>query len=330
MTITWRTYRLKLRETFSISYGSYDFRDSLTVMLLANGETGFGECVAINYYKIELDQFEISLDRIKKELENHEIVHPKEFFRFLLTLNLHPFLMSALDCAFWDLYGKLEIKSFTQLMNLDIGTLPESSFTICIDNIDQQLRKINQSSWQKFKVKCSGLDREAVYKLLNTNREVALDSNASLSEEDCDFLQNNERTAGFMYLEQPLPTGRFNGLDKNMHANWMCDEDCQNLSDLKVLAGHYSSVNIKVMKAGGITPALEMISEARKFGLKVMIGCMTESTVGISAGIALAGLCDYADLDGANLISNDFANGSEVVLGCLHLSDKPGLGISLR
>ncbi len=330
MTITWRTYRLKLRETFSISYGNYDFRDSLTVMLSSNGETGFGECVAINYYKIDLETFAISLARITKDVENHKIVHPQEFFRFLLTLNLHPFLSSALDCAYWDLYGKLEIKSFTQLMNLDIVRLPESSFTISIDTVDQQQRKINQSSWQKFKVKCSGLDREAVYKLLNTDREVALDSNASLSEEDCEFLQNNERTAGFMYLEQPLPTGKFSVLDKNMHANWMCDEDCQSIRDLKLLAGHYNSVNIKVMKAGGITPALAMISEARKFGFKVMIGCMTESTVGISAGIALAGLCDYADLDGANLISNDFANGSEVVLGHLHLSEKPGLGIRLR
>lgn len=109
----------------------------------------------------------------------------------------------------------------------------------------------------------------------------------------------------------------------------MADEDCQDITYLEKLQPHYSSINIKLMKCGGLTPALELISEAKKFGYKVMIGCMTESSVGISAGIAISGLCDFADLDGASLISNDFAKGSFVEGGKLILSEEPGLGISL-
>lgn len=109
----------------------------------------------------------------------------------------------------------------------------------------------------------------------------------------------------------------------------MADEDCQDITFLEKLKPHYSSINIKLMKCGGLTPALEMITEAKKLGYKIMLGCMTESSIGISAGCAIAGLLDFADLDGANLISNDYATGSFVDNGKIILSEKPGLGIAL-
>ncbi len=329
MTLTYSDYRLQLRETFKIAYGNYQYRDSITVTLSSHGETGYGECVAINYYNIDLEQFKKNLEIVRDRLCSQTIIHPLEFYSILLTLELHPFLRSALDCAYWDLFGKLENRSFAQMMNLQQANLPESSFTINVADVDEQIEKIKVSKWNKFKVKCKGLDRNKVFLLLDSGKDIALDSNTSFTEEDCSFLEAEMRTQGFSYLEQPLPVGRFYILNKNMNAHWMCDEDCQSIEDLSAVSGHYRSINIKVMKLGGITPALEMISAARKSGLKVMIGCMTESTVGISAGIALAGLCDYADLDGANLISNDFAEGSKVVDGKLLLSEAPGLGIRL-
>jgi len=128
-----------------------------------------------------------------------------------------------------------------------------------------------------------------------------------------------------------MPKGReqFEVLHANLHANWMADEDCQNEFDLEQLLPHYSSVNIKLVKCGGLTPALQMISKARQLNYKIMIGCMTESTIGISAGAAIAPLCDFADLDGANLISNDIAEGSKIVDGKIQLSTQSGLGITL-
>ena len=329
MKLSWQPKKLLLKETFSISYGNYDFRDALLISLSYKDKIGFGECVAINYYGINLDEFILKLKEIQTKIEAKEIVHPKEFYQFLTSLNLHSFLCSALDCAYWDLYGKLENTSFSQLNNLNSSNLPESSYTISIAFVDEQIQKIQNSDWQKFKVKCNGLDQNYTFKLLETGKQIALDSNTSFSDDDCNFLQNNELTRNFLYIEQPRPVGEFQVLNKNLNAVWMADEDCQNSSYLEKLQPHYSAINIKLMKCGGITPALELIREAKKFGYKIMSGCMTESSVGISAGIAVASLCDFADLDGANLISNDFARGSFVEKGKLVLSENPGLGISL-
>lgn len=121
----------------------------------------------------------------------------------------------------------------------------------------------------------------------------------------------------------------YHSLHADLHANWMADEDCQDETSLEKLKPHYKSINIKLVKCGGLTPALQMIAKARNLDYKIMIGCMTESTVGISAGSVLAPLCDFADLDGANLVANDIANGTKIVNGKIQLSEKPGLGINI-
>jgi L-alanine-DL-glutamate epimerase-like enolase superfamily enzyme len=330
MKINFTIKELRLKETFSIAYGNYDKRDALLIKLSHQNRKGYGECVAIDYYHIDLQNFVLKLKEIQSRIEVQKIIHPKEFFQFLLNLNLHPFLLSALDCAYWDLFGKLENKSFIELNQLPSENLAESSITISVGEIEKQIQKIERSSWNTFKVKCKGLDKNNVEKLLQLNRNIALDSNASFTDEDCIWLQENDEVQKFSYLEQPRPIDHYKILKKESFANWMADEDCQNLDSLDKLVPYYKSVNIKLMKCGGLTPALEMIKKARELNYKIMIGCMTESTVGISAGCVLAGLVDYADLDGANLISNDYASGNFVENGKIMLSQKPGLGIELK
>ena len=301
----------------------------MVVKLSYLGKDGYGECVSINYYGIYLEDFVLKLKEIQPRIENQKIIHPKEFFAFLEQFQLHHFLLSALDCAYWDLFGKLENKSFSDINQLENKTLAESSITISIAEIDEQIRKIENSSWNKFKVKCNGFNLKNTEKLLNLNRNIALDANASFTKEDCLFIQETSGFQKLMYIEQPLEIGNFGILKNGNSVNWMADEDCQDITFLEKLKPHYSSINIKLMKCGGLTPALEMITEAKKLGYKIMLGCMTESSIGISAGCALAGLLDFADLDGANLISNDYATGSFVDNGKIILSEKPGLGIAL-
>ena len=329
MQLHFHKTELHLKETFSIAYGNYDKRDALVVKLSHLGKDGYGECVSINYYGINLEDFVLKLKEIQPRIENQKIIHPKEFFAFLEQFQLHHFLLSALDCAYWDLFGKLENKSFSGINQLENKTLAESSITISIAEIDEQIRKIENSSWNKFKVKCNGFNLKNTEKLLNLNRNIALDANASFTKEDCLFIQETSGFQKLMYIEQPLEIGNFGILKNGNSVNWMADEDCQDITFLEKLKPHYSSINIKLMKCGGLTPALEMITEAKKLGYKIMLGCMTESSLGISAGCALAGLLDFADLDGANLISNDYATGSFVDNGKIILSEKPGLGIAL-
>ncbi|CAD7807612.1 L-Ala-D/L-Glu epimerase [Chryseobacterium aquaeductus] len=216
------------------------------------------------------------------------------------------------------------------LNKLPSENLVESSITISVAKIEDQIKKIKNSNWDKFKVKCKGLNKNNVEKLLELNKNIALDSNASFTDEDCIWLQENPEIQKFTYLEQPRPVDHFQILRKNNFANWMADEDCQNSDSLTELLLYYKSINIKLMKCCGLTPALEMIKKAKELNYKIMIGCMTESTVGISAACLLTGLVDYADLDGATLISNDYADGSFVENGKIFLSEKPGLGIKLK
>lgn len=330
MTISWQKVTLNLKETFSISYGNYSQREALIVSLTYKGFRGFGECTSIDYYGINLDELIQKLAFNQTLIEANQIIYPTEFYAFISSLNLGSFLTSALDCAYWDLYGKLEGKSFIELNNIATHSVPDSSITISIDSIENQIEKIQKSSWSKFKVKCNGLDKDSVEKLAVLPYEIALDSNGSFHEIDCDWLQNKEFAAEFSYLEQPMKPNQYASLIRDKYANWMADEDCQSQNNLRSLQPHYRSINIKLVKCGGLTPALALITEARKLNFNIMMGCMTESSIGISAGCALAPLVDYCDLDGANLIANDIANGSTIINGKIEISDKPGLGIDIK
>jgi L-Ala-D/L-Glu epimerase len=331
MKLSWQIVRLNLKETFSIAYGNYSYREALIISLKSHNFSGYGECTAIDYYQINLADFVLKLEIIQQQIEKHSIKHPIDFYTFLLTLDLPSFLRSALDCAYWDLFGKLENKSFLTLNSIEINQLPESSITISVAPIETQIQKIKVSSWSKFKVKCNHFNEQEIKVLLQLDYNIALDSNGSFSKEDCFYLENEIGTEKFAYLEQPMKKGseNYSVLNSNLHANWMADEDCQDATSLEQLKPHYRCINIKLVKCGGLTPALQMIKIAKQLNYKIMIGCMTESTIGISAGAVLAPFCDYADLDGANLIENNLAFGSKIDNGKIQLSEKPGLGISI-
>jgi L-alanine-DL-glutamate epimerase-like enolase superfamily enzyme len=331
MKLSWQIVRLNLKETFSIAYGNYSYREALIISLKSHNFSGYGECTAIDYYQINLADFVLKLEIIQQKIEKQSINHPTDFYTFLLTLDLPSFLRSALDCAYWDLFGKLENKSFLTLNLIEINQLPESSITISVAPIETQIQKIKASSWSKFKVKCNHFNKQEIKALLQLDYSIALDSNGSFSKEDCLWLESQIASEKFTYLEQPMKKGseNYSVLNSNLHANWMADEDCQDATSLEQLKPHYRSINIKLVKCGGLTPALQMIKIAKQLNYKIMIGCMTESTIGISAGAVLAPFCDYADLDGANLIENDLAFGSKIDNGKIQLSEKPGLGISI-
>lgn len=332
MKLDWKIIRLRLKEKFSISYGDYTYRDALILSLSKNNNIGYGECTAIDYYGINLSDFIVKLKACQKQIEKQQIVYPSEFYNFLLKLDLPSFLCSAIDCAYWDLFGKLENKSFLELNNMIFDKLEQSSITISIAPIEEQLLKINKSNWKKCKIKCKQYDENAINLLLESNKEIALDANASFTVEDCMSIENNRLSEKLLYIEQPLKVGfeNYSQLSRMKYANWMADEDSQGVTNLQQLKNHYKTINIKLVKVGGLTPALTLINEAKANNFKIMIGCMTESTIGISAGAVLVPLVDFVDLDGANLISNDIALGSYIENGVVRLSEKAGLGISLK
>jgi L-Ala-D/L-Glu epimerase len=303
----------------------------MVITLSQNNVSGYGECTSIDYYQINLQDFENKLLEMQYKIENFKITNPTDFYAFISQLGLHSFLKSALDCAFWDLFGKLENKTFIALNNLNINQLPESSITISVAPIATQIEKIKNSSWNKFKVKCNHFDESDIRKLANLDKNIALDANGSFTKEQCNWLENQKFANQFLYIEQPMKTGiaNYSALNSDLNANWMADEEVQENTNLQLLQSHYKTINIKLVKCGGITPALKLIAKAKELGFKTMIGCMTESTIGISAGAVLTPLVDFVDLDGANLIANDIAKGSSVINGKILLSENPGLGIEI-
>ncbi|WP_428225237.1 enolase C-terminal domain-like protein [Flavobacterium sp.] len=327
MQLSWQKVKLPLKETFSIAYGNYSYREALIVTLQYLDKTGYGECTAIDYYGINVEDLITQLNSSKTLIESFKIANPKEFYAFLSSIGLSSFLKSALDCAYWDLFGKLEHKNFLELNKIDSKNIPESSITISVDTLENQLKKIDKSQWNSFKVKTKGLQKQTIEILAELGRPIAIDSNASFTVADCEWIGANALASKFTYWEQPMAVGDYATLKKDSYANWMADEDCQNKEQLVALKAHYNSINIKLVKCGGLTPALDLIATARALHFKIMIGCMTESTVGITAGAMLAPLVDYADLDGANLIAKDIAKGSQVINGKIELTSKPGLGI---
>ncbi|WP_415060800.1 enolase C-terminal domain-like protein [Flavobacterium sp.] len=330
MKINWKIVHHQLKEPFKIAYGVYDFRKALIVSIDCKGKIGYGECTEIDYYHIHLDDFVKDLERIQLVLTSFPIEHPLDFFKKLQTFSLHPFLQSAIDCAFWDVYGKLHNKTFTELNQLTITHFPQSSITISMDEEAVQLQKIIESDWEYCKVKVNLWSTSLRDKLLATGKNISIDSNGSFSLETCELIQNDPLSAKFLYFEQPMPKGaeNYKHLSRNSYTNWMADEDVQSIDDLESLKPHYKTINIKVMKCGGLTPSLAILQKAKAMHFNIMIGCMTESTVGISAGIVLASFADYLDLDGANLIANDTFNGSKIVKGEVVLSENAGLGIN--
>jgi L-alanine-DL-glutamate epimerase-like enolase superfamily enzyme len=331
MKLKWKIVQHQLKEPFKIAYGVYHFRKALIVSIDFDGKTGYGECTEIDYYDIHLADFENDLKRIQPILTFFPIEHPFNFFKKIKAFSLHPFLQSAIDCAFWYLYVKLENKTFAELNQLQSTHFPKSSITISMDEEDIQLKKIIESDWEYCKVKVNSWSTSLRNKLLSTGKKISIDSNGSFSLETCELIQNDPLSAKFLYFEQPMSKGaeNYKNLSQNSYANWMADEDLQSIDDLELLKPHYKTLNIKVMKCSGLTPSLALIKKAKKLNFKIMIGCMTESTVGISAGIALASFADYLDLDGANLIANDSFIGSKIVNGGVVLSEHSGLGIQI-
>ncbi len=332
MKLKWQIVRLQLKEKFSLSYGDYTFRDALIISLNYNRETGYGECIAINYYNINLNEFILKLELVKNKIERQSILHPIKFYSFLKKLRLHLFLQSALDCAYWDLFGKLENKNFLELNSISYKRLKTSSITISAAPVQEQLDKIEALGWKKYKIKCNNYDSKSIEMLYNTGKKIALDANGSFTIDNCKELEENPISKKLTYIEQPLEVGyqNFSNLDITKNVNWMADEDYQGNRTFTSLKSHYTSINLKLVKVGGLTPALNAIKKARANKLKIMIGCMTETTIGISAGAVLVPLVDFVDLDGANLLANDLARGSSIKKGRVLLSEKPGLGISLK
>ncbi len=336
MKISLKKYTLSLKHTFSISRESHDFQDTLIVALSLNGKTGYGEATSNPYYGISIESMMSEINSISSELETFNFTTPEILHAFLVGKKLTNFTICALDLAAHDLYGKLLEKPLYEIWNTSIENYPITNYTIGIASIDKMVEKMKETPWPLYKIKLGTADDLAIIKALrkHTDAIFRIDANCAWTARETIFNAPQLKDLGVEFLEQPLKADNWEGMELIMHDSVLpviADESCIVESDVEKCGLHFSGINIKLTKCGGLTPALRMIKKAKELGLKVMVGCMTESTVGISAIAQLLPQLDYVDMDGAMLLKEDIAQGVKIASdGKVIFPTLGGSGITLN
>lgn len=336
MKLILHAFDLPLRHTFTISRGSIDVQPTLIVELASRGQSGYGEATTNDYYGATLENMAAALRGVEAQLAHLPDDDPAALWQALQPqLGGHPFAQCALDQAAWDLCGKLRNQPVWQLWGLTLDRLPASNYTIGIDTIDKMVAKMNEfTGWPIYKIKLGTKDDLAIVRELreHTTARFRVDANCGWTAAETIANSHALKELGVEFIEQPLPADDWDGMREVFAHSALpviADESCQVEADVARCAGYFHGINIKLVKCGGLTPARRMIDEARQRGMSVMVGCMTESTVGISAIAQLLPLLDYVDMDGAVLLAEDIATGVRLEKGVCHYPDRPGSGVEL-
>lgn len=332
-----KTYKfdLELKDTFTISHGSRNFQPTLIVALSESGFTGYGEAAATSYYGVTVEKMQASLKSVEALVAENIHRTPEELWELTFPqLKDNPFAQCALDIAMHDLHGKRNGLPLYRMWGLDLKKIPLTNYTIGIDSVKNMVRKVKEFPWPLYKVKLGTDDDISIIKELrkHTNSVFRVDANAGWTLEQA--LKNIEafKDLNVEFIEQPLKPSDIEGMKelyKRSPLPLIADESCIVEADVEKCAPYFHGVNIKLTKCAGLTPGRRMITKARELGLKVMVGCMTESTVGISAIAQLLPLLDYVDMDGGLLIKSDIADGVKVYEEAVHFPDRNGTGAKL-
>lgn len=331
-------YRIDLRltHTFTIAHDSRDVQPTLIVELRDGNYRGFGEATATRYYGITVDGMIAALESVREQIEPYSLTDPESFWEAMHpVLAQHPFALCALDQAAWDLWAKQRKQPLFRLWNLDPARSPLTDYTIGLDTPERMIEKMREQPWPLYKIKLGRPDEDIalVWALRqHTDAQFRVDANGGWNAAEAVANSKELAQLGVEFIEQPLPADDWDGAKTVYEQSVLpiiADESCIVESDVERCAGYFHGVNIKLTKCGGITPARRMIFRARELGLRVMVGCMTESSVGISAIAQLLPLLDYADLDGAMLIANDPATGVRFEHGKVIYADENGTGVRL-
>lgn len=335
MKLTLHSFDLPLRHTFTISYDSRDVQETLIVELQQDNHTGYGEATSNPYYGFTIESMTNALESIREKIESVKLTSPEEFWGLMQPLlSDNPFALCALDMAANDLFGKLKEKPLHQLWGLDTSKMPLTNYTIGIDTIENMVKKLQEQPWPIYKIKLGTKEDVAIIKELrkHTDAVFRVDANCAWGVEETIENSRQLKPLGVEFIEQPMAASDMEGMKKVYQHSVLpliADESCITEKDVAKCAGHFHGVNIKLVKCGGLTPARRMIAEAKSLGMKVMVGCMTESTVGISAIAQLLPMLDYVDMDGALLLREDIASGVTIDYGKVSYSNGNGTGAML-
>ena len=335
LKLSFEPYELILRHTFTVSSYSRKTTPGVQVRIEYEGFTGYGEASMPPYLGQTVESVCAFLSRV-------DLAQFKDPFRLEEILayvdSLSPgdnAAKAAIDIALHDLVGKLMGQPWWRIWGLDPSKAPDTTFTIGIDTPEVVRQKTEECAAQFniLKVKV-GLDNDK--EMIQTIREVtdlplAVDANQGWKDrqqalDEIFWLKEN----GVVMVEQPMAKERLDDnawITEHSPLPIFADEAIQRLADIPSIKGAYHGINIKLMKCTGLREGWKMANYARAEGMRVMVGCMTETSCAVSAAAQLAPAADFCDLDGNLLISNDLFTGMQVIDGHIVLPDRPGIGI---
>jgi len=330
-------FDLPLRHVFTISRSSTSVSKTLIVELEQDGLRGFGEAGENQYYGATIANMSEALEGVRPRLESRRLDDPAALWDDLRPLlSGNTFAQCALDQAAHDLWGKLQGQPVWRLWGLSLDNLPVTDYTIGIDSIEVMIKKLKEfAGWPIYKIKLGTPDDVTIVRRLRevTDAVFRVDANCAWGVEET--LRNSVvlKDLGVEFIEQPLQPDNWDGM-KTVYTESalpvVADESCQREPDVDACRGYFHGVNVKLVKCGGLTPARRMIARARQLGMKTMVGCMTESSVGISAIAQLLPMLDYVDMDGALLLAKDVATGVRIDRGRVRYPETNGCGVTLR
>ncbi|UMB61982.1 dipeptide epimerase [Lutibacter sp. A80] len=335
MHLTLKSYNLKLRHTFTISRESYNIQPSLIVELKDGDFTGYGEATSNPYYNITIEKMIEDLTALKPLIEESSNLTPEAFWNKMYPhLKHNMFALCGLDLAFNDLFAQKKGKKLYELWNYNTNNNPLTDYTIGIDSIEKMISKMKEVPWPIYKIKLGTKEDIKIIEALrkHTNAIFRVDANCGWSVEETISNSYKLKELGVEFIEQPLKADEWNDhkeVFKKSVLPIIADESCQIEEDVLKCHNHFHGVNVKLVKCGGLTSAKRMLINAKKLNMKTMVGCMTESSVGISAVAHLLPLLDYVDMDGAMLLAEDIATGITIENGVIKYSDLNGTGITL-
>ena len=336
MRLNYKTYNLPFKYPFTISKGTKTHQPTLVVELEYFGFKGYGEAPAISYYNIPVEKMVADLEAKKMFVEKFSFSDPERYWHYLHHLfPQNSFLVCALDMAGWDLYGKMKRKQLHELWDLDLENAPVTDFTIGLDTIETMVKKMKEKPWPIYKIKVGTEDDIEMVAALRKETDAAfrVDANAGWTLEQALQKIPRLKELGVEFIEQPLAKDNWDGMKilfKESALPLIADEACVGEADILRCIDHFHGINIKLTKCSGITPAKRMIQKARELNMRVMVGCMNESSLGSAAIAQLAPLLDYVDMDGPLLLTEDIATGVGFDKGKIIYRDGYGLGVEMK
>ncbi len=335
MVLTFQSYDLQMRHPFRISNFSRTSTAIVLTQIECNGFVGLGEATMPPYFGENIETISAFLTKAQSILKRY--TYPFDMQEIMFEIDLlaekNTAAKASIDIALHDLKGKIEGIPVWKMLGSEPQNMPITSCTLGIDTPSVLRQKVEEAA--DFKVLKIKLGSDDDKKIINTIREMTdkpLYVDANQGWKDKHFALDMAHwvaSQGVELIEQPMPKEDIDGnafVTEGSPIPTVADESFQRIKDFDKIKGAFKGINIKLMKCTGLTEGLEMVHEARKRGLKILIGCMSETSCAIMAGAALAPQCDWVDLDGPWLVSNNPYPTPILRGGKIQLTDKAGLG----